>query len=223
MSVYVVFQHCGAQCVNFDLQNKETADKGRKDADRRGGAGALARPAGANADLFRHRFRSRPRQRLRAAGRSHLAEHRNVLRSGQRGAGADAVAGRRLRRRRHLHAPPGRRPRQVLLAFDVARPQRQPRVLQQRPLASVSEPDRNQAELRAGHVRHRRDQSVGVLFRPVDVARARAPRTIRSRPSTSWPAAPSSRAAARSALRRSAPRQRRRRRAAASTTPPAGC
>ena len=32
MSVYVVFQHCGAQCVNFDLQNKETAEKGRKDA-----------------------------------------------------------------------------------------------------------------------------------------------------------------------------------------------
>jgi hypothetical protein len=32
LSVYVVFQHCGAQCVNFDSQNKETADKGRKDA-----------------------------------------------------------------------------------------------------------------------------------------------------------------------------------------------
>lgn len=32
MSVFVVFQHCGAQCANFDLQNKETADKGRKDA-----------------------------------------------------------------------------------------------------------------------------------------------------------------------------------------------
>jgi hypothetical protein len=33
LSVYVVFQHCGAQCVNFDLQNKETAEKGRKDAE----------------------------------------------------------------------------------------------------------------------------------------------------------------------------------------------
>ena len=33
LSVFVVFQHCGAQCVNFDLQNKETADKGRKDAE----------------------------------------------------------------------------------------------------------------------------------------------------------------------------------------------
>jgi hypothetical protein len=32
LSVFVVFQHCGAQCVNFDLQNKETAEKGRKDA-----------------------------------------------------------------------------------------------------------------------------------------------------------------------------------------------
>jgi hypothetical protein len=32
MSVYVVFQHCGANCANFDLQNKETAEKGRKDA-----------------------------------------------------------------------------------------------------------------------------------------------------------------------------------------------
>ena len=28
----MVFQHCGAQCVNFDLQNKATAGKGRKDA-----------------------------------------------------------------------------------------------------------------------------------------------------------------------------------------------
>jgi len=27
-----VFQHCGNQCVNFDFQNKDTADKGRKDA-----------------------------------------------------------------------------------------------------------------------------------------------------------------------------------------------
>jgi hypothetical protein len=33
LSVFVVFQHCGAQCANFDLQNKETADKGRKDAE----------------------------------------------------------------------------------------------------------------------------------------------------------------------------------------------
>ena len=32
LSVFVVFQHCGAQCVNFDLQNKATAGKGRKDA-----------------------------------------------------------------------------------------------------------------------------------------------------------------------------------------------
>ena len=43
LSVYVVFQHCGAQCVNFDLQNKETAEKGRKDAE---GALALARELG---------------------------------------------------------------------------------------------------------------------------------------------------------------------------------
>jgi hypothetical protein len=33
LSVFVVFQHCGNQCVNFDLQNKDTADKGRKDAE----------------------------------------------------------------------------------------------------------------------------------------------------------------------------------------------
>jgi hypothetical protein len=32
MSVFVVFQHCGAHCANFDLENKETVDKGRKDA-----------------------------------------------------------------------------------------------------------------------------------------------------------------------------------------------
>jgi hypothetical protein len=43
LSVYVVFQHCGAQCVNFDLQNTATADKGRKDAE---GAVALARELG---------------------------------------------------------------------------------------------------------------------------------------------------------------------------------
>lgn len=43
MSVYVVFQHCGAQCVNFDLANKETAEKGRKDAE---GAVRLAQELG---------------------------------------------------------------------------------------------------------------------------------------------------------------------------------
>lgn len=40
LSVFVVFQHCGAQCLNFDLLNKETAEKGRKDAE---AAVALAR------------------------------------------------------------------------------------------------------------------------------------------------------------------------------------
>jgi hypothetical protein len=49
--VFVVFQHCGAQCVNFDLQNKETADKGRKDAE---GAVRLARELGqpANTPIY---------------------------------------------------------------------------------------------------------------------------------------------------------------------------
>ena len=32
MSVYVIFQHCNQSCANFDLDNKATADKGRKDA-----------------------------------------------------------------------------------------------------------------------------------------------------------------------------------------------
>ena len=64
LSVYVVFQHCGAQCVNFDLQNKETADKGRKDAEGAVAVGARSRPARRHADLFRHRLRSRTRQRL---------------------------------------------------------------------------------------------------------------------------------------------------------------
>jgi len=51
MSVYVVFQHCGAQCVNFDLQNRATADKGRKDAE---GAVARARELGqpANTPIY---------------------------------------------------------------------------------------------------------------------------------------------------------------------------
>lgn len=43
LSVFVVFQHCGAQCANFDIGNKETAEKGRKDAE---GALALARELG---------------------------------------------------------------------------------------------------------------------------------------------------------------------------------
>ena len=43
MSVYVVFQHCGNKCVNFDAKNKATADKGRKDAE---GAVALAHELG---------------------------------------------------------------------------------------------------------------------------------------------------------------------------------
>ena len=47
LSVFVVFQHCGAQCVNFDLQNKETAEKGRKDAE---GAVRLAQELGQPAE-----------------------------------------------------------------------------------------------------------------------------------------------------------------------------
>ena len=51
LSVFVVFQHCGAQCVNFDLQNKETAEKGRKDAE---AAVALAQDLGqpANTPIY---------------------------------------------------------------------------------------------------------------------------------------------------------------------------
>jgi len=51
LSVYVVFQHCGAQCMNFDLNNKATADKGRKDAE---GAVALAHELGqpANTPIY---------------------------------------------------------------------------------------------------------------------------------------------------------------------------
>jgi hypothetical protein len=33
MSVFVIFQHCGHDCANFDLQNPETAAKGYKDAE----------------------------------------------------------------------------------------------------------------------------------------------------------------------------------------------
>jgi hypothetical protein len=33
MSVFVVFQHCGHDCTSFDLENPETANKGRKDAE----------------------------------------------------------------------------------------------------------------------------------------------------------------------------------------------
>jgi len=33
LSVFVIFQHCGHQCVNFDLQNPDTAGKGYKDAE----------------------------------------------------------------------------------------------------------------------------------------------------------------------------------------------
>lgn len=33
MSVFIVFQHCGHDSTNFDLENPETANKGRKDAE----------------------------------------------------------------------------------------------------------------------------------------------------------------------------------------------
>ena len=88
LSVFVVFQHCGAQCVNFDLQNKETADKGRKDAE---GAVRLAQELGQPADTpiyFAIDFDPYSRQGLPAARRPDLAEHRSLFRSGQRGVGA---------------------------------------------------------------------------------------------------------------------------------------
>ena len=95
LSVYVVFQHCGAQCLNFDLKNKETAEKGRKDAE---GALALARELGQPAHTpiyFAIDFDPVERQRLRAAGGSDLAEHRCVLRSDQPSLRAHALAGRK--------------------------------------------------------------------------------------------------------------------------------
>jgi hypothetical protein len=51
LSVYVVFQHCGNKCVNFDVKNKATADKGRKDAE---GAVAVAHELGqpANTPIY---------------------------------------------------------------------------------------------------------------------------------------------------------------------------
>lgn len=33
LSVFVIFQHCGHDCTNFDIGNPETANKGRKDAE----------------------------------------------------------------------------------------------------------------------------------------------------------------------------------------------
>src|SRR3569833_684978 len=51
LSVYVVFQHCGNKCENFDVKNKATADKGRKDAE---GAVAVAHELGqpANTPIY---------------------------------------------------------------------------------------------------------------------------------------------------------------------------
>jgi Rv2525c-like, glycoside hydrolase-like domain len=43
LSVFIVFQHCGHDCTNFDLANPETANKGRKDAE---GAIRLAQELG---------------------------------------------------------------------------------------------------------------------------------------------------------------------------------
>lgn len=43
MSVFIVFQHCGHQCANFNIDNKDTAEKGRKDAE---GAVRLAEELG---------------------------------------------------------------------------------------------------------------------------------------------------------------------------------
>ena len=217
MSVYVIFQHCNHSCANFDLANPATADKGRKDADRRGAAGARSRTARGHADLFRRRFRSVSRQGLRDAGRAHLAERRAVFQSDQRGLRADALAGRHLRRGRDMQAPEGERQGQVLLAVDVARPCRLAGVLQRRRVASVSERHRDQAHLRARHDRHRRRQSGAALFWRSGRRTGRRRGTIPRWRRRSSPAAPSSRRAAsswrrpiRKRARRCARRSRRR-------------
>ena len=165
LSVFVVFQHCGAQCVNFDLQNKETADKGRKDAEGAVRLAQRARPARRHADLFRASISIRtpgrdnplPAARIWPSIEAYFDQVEEVL-------ARHALAGRRLWRRDHLPAPQGERQGEVFLAVIVARPCRIARVLQRRAMASVSERHRDQAELRAQHVRHRRGQSGAPYF-----------------------------------------------------------
>ena len=70
--------------------NRRQGPQGRRG---RRASGAGARPARRDADLFRDRFRSDARPGQPASRRPHLAEHRSLFRSGQRGVGAD-IAGR---------------------------------------------------------------------------------------------------------------------------------
>ena len=186
--VYVVFQHCGAQCVNFDMAKQGDRRQGAQGRRRRGAAGARSRPARGHADLFRDRLRSVPRQRLPAARRAHLAEHRAYFdqinevfahtrwQVGVYGAG---VTCKRLKE--------SGKAKFFWLSTSLGHPG-SPRVLQRRRVASVSERHRDQAKLRARYVRHRRCQSGEALFWRLDVARAGA--DARSRRARGHPGQP---------------------------------
>ena len=112
----MVFQHCGAQCVNFDLQNKETADKGRKDAE---AAVRLAHELGQPADTPIYfaidfdptpgRDNPLPAARIWPSIEAYFDQVSEVL-------ARTPLAGRRLWRRDHLPAPQGERQGEIFLA-----------------------------------------------------------------------------------------------------------
>ena len=191
MSVYVVFQHCGAQCVNFDLQNKETAGKGRKDAEAAIQlAHDLGQPAGTpiyfaiDYDPYPGGGCTLPAERIWPSIDAYFDQVNEVLggthwQVGVYGAG---ITCRRLKA--------SGKARYFWLSSSLGH-LGQPEFFNSGALASLPERDRDQAQLRAEHHRHRRRQSGAAVLRPVDLARARRCRTIPPSRPTSWRAAPS--------------------------------
>ena len=119
LSVFVVFQHCGHSARTSIWQNKETADKGRKDAEGRGASGAAS-----SASPPRRRSISPSISIRTPAGTTRFpppasgrASKPISIRSTEVFA-QYILAGRRLWRRDHLPASEGERQGEILLAVD---------------------------------------------------------------------------------------------------------
>ncbi len=177
MSVFVVFQHCGHGCANFDLAEPETANKGRKDAE---AAVQLAHELGQPAhtpiyfaidfDPYPGKDCAMPAARIWPSIEAYFDQVNEVFAQtrwqvGIYGAG---VTCRRLR-------ASGKR--QIFLAFDVARSCRHAGVLQRRRLALFQ----NVTEIKRSYAPDTFDTDVANpaadLLRAMDVTRARRCRT----------------------------------------------
>ena len=176
MSVYVIFQHCGAQCANFDL-----AKPGRPPTRGARTPSAAVRWR-ANSDSPRTRrsisrsisirthgkatARCRP-TRIWPSIEQYFDQINEVLR-------ANALAGRQSTApARHASASRRAARRSIFWLSTSLGHIGSPEFFNGGALASVSERHRDQAHLRARHVRHRRRQSGAALFRPLDDARPR--------------------------------------------------